>query len=61
MRRARVTKGVCGGLHSGLQRIVANAVGDHLIGETTASYCEPGAEVGGMSFGWPRRRPLPHH
>lgn len=31
MRRARETKGVHRGFHSSLQRIVADALGDHLI------------------------------
>ena len=41
MRRAAVTKGVHGGPHFGLQSVVTDAVGDHLIRETTAGDGEP--------------------
>ena len=41
MRGAAVTKGMHRGFHFRLQSIVADAVGDHLIREATASYRQP--------------------
>ena len=41
MRRAAVPKGVNRGLYCGLQSVVANALGDHYVRETTASDSEP--------------------
>jgi hypothetical protein len=36
MRCARVPKGVHGGLHFGLQSVVADALGDHHVRKTTS-------------------------
>ena len=38
MSRTGVTKGVRRGLEFSLQSVVTDALGDHLIGETTAGY-----------------------